>query len=210
MAKLLVNDTIVKEDIVWIKTKGWKGILETGKTPIYVSDADIRLGDKMGFTPELLREKWESPVFTAKEASLENVRAFDVNVNAFEFETLLRNTSTPEECVCRRVVITLLTSEMAIIVPLSTKGCSSELGILTPNGWKSGKDNDLSVLGCEFKNMEKLNIGIKDSVFHISINDKTVYTEKQMRPNGKIVGVRVGFEGAGEMQYAKLNDEVIQ
>ncbi len=87
---------------------------------------------------------------------------------------------------------------MAIIVPLSTKGCSSELSILTTNGWKSGKENDFSAFGCEFKNMEKLNVGIKDSILNISINDKVVFTEKQMRPNGKIVGVRVGFEGAGE------------
>ncbi|MEJ0030224.1 MAG: hypothetical protein WDO15_07580 [Bacteroidota bacterium] len=44
MAKLIVNDTIVRDDVVWIKTKGWKGILETGKIPIYVSDNDFRNG----------------------------------------------------------------------------------------------------------------------------------------------------------------------
>jgi hypothetical protein len=210
MAKLIVNDTIVKEDVVWIKTKGWKGILMTDKTPIYVSEADIKQGDRMVFTADLLREKWESPLFTGKEASFQNVRSFDVDVSAFEFESLLRNASTPEECVCRRVIVTLLTSEMAIIVPMSTKGCSSELGILTTNGWKSGKENDLSAFGCEFKNMEKLNIGIKDSILNVSINDKVVFTEKEMHPDGKIVGVRVSFEGAGEMQYAKLNGELIE
>ena len=210
MAKLIVNDTIVREDVVWIKTKGWKGILMTDKTPIYVSDGDIRTGDKLGFTSQLLTEKWKTPVFSDRAATIQNVREFNTDVKAFEFEAMLRNTSTQEECVCRRVFVSLLTSEMAIIVPLSTKGCSSELGILTPNGWKSGKENDLSAFGCEFKNMEKLNVGIKDSVLNISINDKVVYTEKQMHPNGKIVGIRVGFEGAGEMQYAKLNDKLIE
>jgi hypothetical protein len=205
-----VNDTIVRDDVVWIKTKGWKGILATGKTPIYVSDADIRLGDKMGFTSPMLNDKWKTPVFTGHIATLQNVRDFDANVNAFEFETMLRNTSTPEECVCRRAIVYLLTSEMAIIVPTSTKGCISELGILTTNGWKSGKENDLSAFGCEFKNMEKLNVGIKDSILNISINDKVVFTEKQMHPNGQIVGVRVEFEGAGEMEYAKLNGQIIQ
>jgi hypothetical protein len=210
MSKLIVNDTIVKEDNVWIKTKGWKGILMTDKTPIYVSDADTRLGDNRGFTPELLREKWETPVFTEHSATLQNVRDFNADVSSFEFETLLRNTSTPEESVCRRVMVYLLTSEMAIIVPLSTAGCISELGILTTNGWKSGKENDLSAFGCEFRNMEKLNVGIKDSILNISINDKVVFTEKQTNPGGKIVGVRVAFEGAGVMQYAKLNGEMIE
>ncbi|HEX8060616.1 MAG TPA: hypothetical protein VF473_06745 [Cyclobacteriaceae bacterium] len=208
LAKLIVNDTIVKEDVVWIKTKGWKGILLTDKTPIYVSDT--RLGDKRGFTSELLREKWESPIFTEHAATLQNVRDFNADVNSFEFETLLRNTSTAEECVCRRAIVYLLTSEMAIIVPLSTKGCISELGILTTNGWKSGKENDLSAFGCEFKDMEKLNVGIKDSVLNISLNDNIIFTEKQVNPGGKIVGVRVAFEGAGEMQYAKINGKVIE
>ena len=211
MAKLIVNDTIVKEDIVWIKTKGWKGILEMGNnTPIYLSDDNILFNDGMGFKSEILREKWESPIFTEKSATLQNVREFNTDVNAFEFEALLRNTSTPEESVCRRVVVYLLTTEMAIIVPLTTKGCSSEIGLLTTNGWKSGKENDLSAFGCEFKDLEKLRIGIKDSVLNISLNDNVIFTEKQGRPNGKIVGIRVAFEGAGEMRYAKLNDQFIE
>lgn len=213
-AKLIVNDTIVRDDIVWIKTKGWKGIIDSPakdhKVPIYISDEAIRLGDKLGFTSAMLREKWESPVFTEKGATLQNVREFNANVNSFEFETMLRNTSTAEESVCRRVFISLLTSEMAIIIPLGTKGCSSELGILTPNGWKSGKENDFSALGCEFNSFEKLNIGVKDSVLNITLNDKVVFTEKQRHPTGKIVGVRIAFEGAGEMQYAKLNDRIIE
>ncbi len=212
MAKLIVNDTIVKEDIVWIKTKGWKGIIDPGgnPVPIYVSGEDIRMGDKMGFTSELLREKLGSPVFTEKEASLQNVRDFGVKVNSFDFEALLRNTSTPEEAICRRIVVYLLTSKMAIIVPLATKGCSSELGVLTTNGWISGKEHDFSAFGCEFQEMEKLKVSIHDSVMNVALNDKVIFTEKQANPDGDIVGVRIAFEGAGEMQYAKLNDKAIE
>jgi len=209
-AKLIVNDTIVRQDVVWIKTKGWKGLIDAGKTPIYLSDENTKLGDKLGFTSAILREKWESPVFTGREASLQNVRDLNADVASFNFETLLRNTSTAEESVCRRVFITLLTTEMAIIVPLTTKGCSSEVSILTTNGWTSGKENDLSAFGCEFKELEKLNIAIKDSVLNISLNDNVIFTEKQGRPNGKLVGVRVAFEGAGEMLYAKMNDKLIE
>lgn len=211
-AKLIVNDTIVRDDIVWIKTKGWRAILddESSRVPIYLSKEDVQLGDKMGFTSEILREKFGTPIFTEKGATLQNVQDFGVSVNSFDFETLLRNTSTPEEAICRRVVIYLLTSKMAIIVPLGTKGCSSELGILTTNGWKSGKENDFSAFGCEFKDLEKLNVSIHDSLLNVSLNDKVIFTEKQNHPDGEIVGVRIAFEGAGEMQYAKLNDKVIQ
>jgi hypothetical protein len=210
-AKLIVNDTIIKQDIVWIKTKGWKAFLEENmKTPMYLPEEKFKVGDHLGFTSEILREKWNTGVFSEHGASLANVRDFDADVASFDFETLVRNSSTPEESVCRRVFITLLTSEMAIVVPLTTKGCSSEIGLLTPNGWTSGKENDLSAFGCEFKTMEKLRMGIKDSVFNVSLNDNIIFTQKQMHPVGKIVGIRIAFEGAGEMAYAKLNDKIIE
>lgn len=212
-AKLIVNDTILKQDIVWIKTKGWRAIIEAGDgpAPIYLSDAEIRLpGNKMGFTSEVLREKIGSPVFTEKGATLQNVRDFGVDVSSFDFETLLKNNSTPEEAICRRVIVTLLTTEMAIIIPLGTKGCSSELGVLTTNGFKSGKENDFSAFGCEFKDLEKFKVSVHDSLLNVALNDKVIFTEKQNNPRGQIVGIRIAFEGAGEVQYVKLNDKLIE
>jgi hypothetical protein len=209
-AKLIVNDTIIKQDIVWIKTKGWRGIIESDPTPIYVSDADIHVDGKLVYTAELIREKIGSPVFNQRGASLQNVKDFGVDVSSFDFETSVRNTSTPEESICRRVVVTLLTTNSAIIVPLSTKGCISELGILTPSGWKSGKENDLSAFGCDFDKMEKLQIALRDSVFTTSLNDKIIFTEKQEMLQGQIVGMRIAFEGAGVVEYVKLNGKVIE
>jgi hypothetical protein len=209
-AKLIVNDTIVKQDDVWVKTKGWRGIIEAEPTPIYVSDADIRAEGKLRYTSQLIREKIGSPVFNRRSASLQNVREFGVDVSSFDFETILRNTSTPEESICRRVVVTLLTNDGAIIVPLSTKGCISELGILTLSGWKSGKENDLSAFGCDFNNMEKFQIALHDSVLTTTLNDKVIFTEKQKTTHGQIVGMRIAFEGAGEVDYVKLNGKLIE
>jgi hypothetical protein len=209
-AKLIVNDTIVRQDVVWIKTKGWRGIIEANPAPIYVSTDDITMDGRLGYTSGLLNEKLGSPVFNMRAATLQNVKDFNVDVAAFEFETLLRNNSTPEESICRRISVYLLTTDGAFIVPMSTKGCISELGILTMNGWKSGKDNDLSAFGCDFNQMEKLSLSVRDSVFTASLNDKVIFTEKENDVSGQIVGVRIAFEGAGEMQYAKLNGRLIE
>lgn len=209
-AKLIVNDTIVREDFVFIKTKGWRGIIDADPTPIYVSDTDLRSNGKLGYTSQLLREKTGSPVFNRRGASLQNVQDFGVPLDNFDFETSLKNTSTPEESVCRRVYVTLLFTGGAIIVPVSTKGCISELGILTPSGYKSGKENDLSAFGCDFINMEKMNLSVRDSLFTASLNDKVVFSEKQKKLNGRIIGVRIAFEGAGEVEYVKLNGKTIE
>ena len=159
----------------------------------------------MGFTSRLLREKWETPVFTGHGATLQNVRDFNVNVNAFEFEAMLRNTSTPEECVCRRAIVYLLTSEMAIIVPLSTKGCSSELSLLTTNGWKLGKENDLSGFGCDFNSFQHLECQVKDRRLKILLHNKLILDTSEQQTIGAIIGIRIGFEGAGEIRDIRLD-----
>ncbi|HZY79354.1 MAG TPA: hypothetical protein VFE50_07525 [Cyclobacteriaceae bacterium] len=209
-AKLIVNDTILKQDIVWIKTKGWRGIIEAEPSPIYVSLADLSSNGKLGYTSKLLNDKLATPVFNRRVATLQNVKDFNVEVASFDFETSLRNTSTPEESICRRIDIYLLTTDGAFIIPLSTKGCISEIGMLTLNGWKSGKDNDLSAFGCDFEKPEKFQAAVHDSLFTATLNDKVIFTEKLRTVHGQVVGIRIAFEGAGEMEYAKLNGKLIE
>ncbi|HMJ70864.1 MAG TPA: hypothetical protein VK508_18305 [Cyclobacteriaceae bacterium] len=208
-AKLIVNDTIVKEDVVWVKTKGWRGIIEGEPVPIYVSEADIRVNNRLTYTSKLLREKTGSPVFNQRGATFQNVQDFGVSLNSFDFEASMRNTSTPEESICRRVVFTLLTTGGAIIMPISTKGCISELGVLTPDGFTSGKDNDLSAFGVDFDTMQKFKISLHDSVLTADLNDKVIFTKKSKNIGGKVVGIRIAFEGAGEVDYVRLNGQVI-
>lgn len=209
-AKLVVNDTIIKQDIVWIKTKGWRGIIDSKPTPIYVSNGDLNNNGKLGYTSKLLADKLGTPVFNQLVATLQNVKDFNVDVASFDFEVLLRNNSTPEESICRRIEIALLTTDGAIILPLSTKGCISEVGILTLNGWKSGKENDFSAFGCDFEKLEKFQASLHDSVFTVNLNDKVIFTEKQKTVHGQIAGIRISFEGAGEMEYARLNGKQIE
>jgi hypothetical protein len=211
-AKLIVNDTVIKQDVVWIKTKGWKASLEKNgmQTPIYLPDDAYRVDGKMVFTSETLKEKLGTPVFVNTVSTLNNVEALDDDLSSFDFETSIRNTSTVEESACRWVEVTLLTDGMAIIMPLMTKGCSSEADVLTLNRYISGKENDLSAFGCEFKDFEKFKISLHDSLLTASINDKTIFSEKENHPVGKIVGIRIGFQGAGEVQYVKLNDKLIE
>jgi hypothetical protein len=208
-AKLIVNDTIVKQDVVWIKTKGWRGIIEADPVPIYVAEADIRENNRLTYTSKLLREKTGSTVFNQRGATFQNVQDFGIELNSFDFETAIRNTSTPEESICRRVYLTLLTTDGAIIMPMSTRGCISELGVLTPDGYTSGKENDLSAFGVDFDQMQKFKVSLHDSVLTADLNDKVIFTKKSKNIGGKIVGIRIAFEGAGEVDYVKLNGQII-
>jgi hypothetical protein len=110
------------------------------------------------------------------------------------------------------VEITLLTKDGAIIVPLSAKGCISKIGVLAPDGWIGGNTNDLSAFGCDFKDFEHVTVEVKDKNFVVSLNEKSIL--QRALPNGsvgEIIGIRITFEGTGEIRDVKLSgpDKVV-
>jgi hypothetical protein len=211
LAKLVINDRIKAEDVVFIKTQGWRGMIEMGgpnnSPPVYLSQKEMTTPGGLGIATTTLRDKIGTPVFNERGVSFHNVREFDSLMgDAFRFDVSLKNTSTIEECVCRMVEITLLTKDGAIIVPLSAKGCISKIGVLTPDGWVGGDTNDLSAFGCDFKDYEHVTVEVKDKKFEVSLNDKSILTRDL--PNGsvgEIVGIRITFEGTGVIKDVKLS-----
>lgn len=211
LAKLVINDRVKAEDVVFIKTQGWRGMIEMGgpnKTPpVYLSEKEMTTPGGLGISSSTLRDKIGTPVFNERGVSFHNVREFDSLMgDAFRFDVSLKNTSTIEECVCRMVEITLLTKDGAIIVPLSAKGCISKIGVLSPDGWIGGDTNDLSAFGCDFKDYEHVTVQVKDKSFEVSLNDKLIL--QRALPNGsvgEIIGIRIVFEGTGEIRDIKLS-----
>jgi hypothetical protein len=216
LAKLVINDRIKAEDVVFIKTQGWRGMIDMGgpdnTPPVYLSKKEMSAVG-LGIAGSTLRNKIGSPVFNERGVSFHNVREFDSLMgDAFRFDVSLRNTSTIEECICRMVEITLLTKDGAIIVPLSAKGCISKIGVLSPDGWIGGDTNDLSAFGCDFKKFEHVTVEVKNKNFEVSLNDKSIL--QRALPNGsvgEIVGIRITFEGTGQIEHVKLSspDKVV-
>lgn len=209
LAKLVIDNKIQKEDVVFIKTKGWKGIVgEDNKTaPIYLRDKEIQRNSTLEITASQLKEKIGSSVFNNSILTFANVREFGgLTGSAFTLELKLRNTATVEECACRKTAVTLLTKGGAIIIPLVARGCISDIGLLTGERWVSGKENDLSAFGTDFADFEKITCKVADGVFEVFINDHSVFKEEQKNPLGEIVGIRVAFEGPGEMKEVRLSN----
>lgn len=211
-AKLVINDRIKAEDIVFIKTQGWRGMVDMGAAdqmpPAYLSQKEMTTPDgRLGIVSTTLKEKTGTPVFNQRAVSFHNVREFDSLMgDNFRFDISLKNTSAIEECICRMVEITLLTKDGALIIPLSAKGCISKIGVLAPDGWIGGDSNELSAFGCDFTDFEHVTVEVKDSRFVISLNEKSVL-ERTLRNGsvGEIAGIRITFEGTGEIRDVKLS-----
>jgi hypothetical protein len=207
-AKLMVNGKVKKESPVFIKTKGWVGILEKKPTPTYLSEADIRLPGALGISGKTFAQKTGSPVFNDQWVSFYNVREFDgLNGGDFTLETTLRNTSNPQESSCRKVVLYILGKSNAMIVPLAEKGCISTLDMYTSSEWIHGKEKDMSAFGCNFNRSQHFACSIKDMKLSVSLNNKQIFTAPITQTIGDIIGVSISFEGAGEINDIKLSNK---
>jgi hypothetical protein len=206
-AKLIVDGKTRLESEVFIPTKGWKGIIGRLPMPVYLSKEEIKCDSgRMGIIAPTLQAKTGSSVFTDTWTTFENVREFPgVRGDSFRLDVTVRNTSTVEQCLCRKVLIFVLGKSSAIIIPLADKGCIAALQLLPGYVAINGKDHDLSAFGCDFSRWQHVVCTESGHVLRIGLNGRSIFTLPGVRSIGDIIGVRIGFEGTGEVAEASLS-----
>jgi hypothetical protein len=206
IAKLVINNKVKKKCVLYIKTKGWKAIINKRPVPTYLSAKEIKGKGFMGVSDETLHKKTGLPVFNDTWTYFLNVHEFkDINAGNFTFETTLRNASAVEASVCRKVRAIILGSSTAIIIPLGDKGCISTLDLWTGDQWIGGKDHDMSAFGCDFSKFQNLKCRVEKNSFKIYLNNKLIFSTIQKHNLGEIVGIRLEFEGSAEIKNVKLS-----
>lgn len=207
-AKLVVNGAVKKEQPVFIKTDGWLGLIDKEPTPSYLNSDTIHMPHALGVTGQTYARIKGSSVFNDSWAMFYNVREFDgLSGDNFSFETTVRNTSSQEQSSCRKMVIGVIGSGNGLNVPLADKGCIAALGIYTGEKTISGKETDLSAFGCDFANFQHMACAVKNHKFIVTLNSKVIFTDVVKGNIGKIRGILIGFEGAGEIKNVKLGDD---
>jgi hypothetical protein len=206
-AKLIVDGEIQKETDVFIPSKGWKGIIRREPIPVYLAPKETKQDSGyMGISAATLREKTGSGIFSDVWVDFANVREFHgIAGDHFSIETTVRNTSTIEQCLCRRIQIVVLGKLNAIMIPLADKGCISNIGLYTGSEAVNGKDHDLSAFGCDFPSWQHLKCTQADHRLEIQLNGRTIFVkDKILQSIGDLVGVRVIMEGTGEIKDMTL------
>jgi len=206
VAKLVVDNQVKKQCLVYIKTKGWNGVVEKQPVPIYLSAKEMKGKNWMGVTDSTLRQKLGLPVFNNTWVKFSNVREFkDIDAGNFTFETTLRNSSAIEASVCRQIRIIILGTSTAIIIPLADKGCISGIDLWTGDTWIGGRNHDMSAFGCDFSQFQNLKCTVENHHFKIYLNSKLIIDTLQKHTLDEIVGIRYEFEGAAEIKDVKLS-----
>lgn len=204
-AKLVVDNEIVREHNLMITSKGWLALVkQEGPIPVYFKNEDFRKGEMLSLSAQTLRAKNipfqpELPV-----VSFYNVKDFgDIHTDNFRFEARVRNDYQEGSGACQFSQIVLLTEGNVIVIPLSIKGCVSDIGLYFNNKGIDGKTADLSAFGCDLSQWVNVRCEVKNQKGQIYINETLAY-ESPWDSNEKIVGMIFRFQGAGSIDHVKL------
>ncbi|WP_416865796.1 MAG: hypothetical protein ACMVP2_26195 [Imperialibacter sp.] len=202
-AKLVVNDSIVKQHPVYITSMGWLPLVEQETVPVYFKVEDVIKGNGALWLP--LEKLTSNNIHLQPETpwtSYFYVKAFEgLQSDNLVFEAELRNDFREGAGICQHTEVHLLLAGGALIVPLAIKGCISGLALYDVDG----KVEDPTPLGVDFSDWVKVRYEVKDMAGRLFINDELAYDSLNLHFGPvEVVGLKFRFQGTGSVNYVKL------
>jgi len=201
LAKLVVNDQIVKEHALFIRSNGWLPLVEQQNVPVYFKPEEVINDGVMAIPVKKLIDNNIPLQPETPWVAFHNAREFgDLRSDNFIFETEVKNDYGVGAGVCQLTEVHIRLEGGMLMVPLSIKGCVSEIGLVDVDGRKP----DSSLLGCDFSDWVNIRMVVKDKRGELFINHKKVYDLNFEIPTVKIVGLLYRFQGTGSVNFAKF------
>lgn len=204
-AKLLIDNKIVKEHDLFIKSKGWMGTIDYEPIPKYFEESQIKNKGKLKFLKNAFNEisSKEKPV-TSTYHFINDLGNF--SGDNFQLESAIKSTFNEKWGVCQKTTLIVIGTKSAFLIPFSLPGCASEISLMLSDVYLDGKKNDLSALGKDLSLFRKIKIVTKNKRVTIFIDGTKVFTSVYKKSIGDIVGVRFKFKGVGEVKDFILSD----
>ena len=206
-ATLQVHGKVVKTHSLLIKSNGWLPLVEQDPVPVYFKKEEAIHDGRISLSLDQIRGKNIPLQPSVPTVLFANVGDFgEIYTDHFVFETSLRNEYADGSAACQITRIYLLCEGSAIWVPLCAKGCISNVDLYFTYFYTSGKREDLSAFGVDFKNDVKLRIESDSGQAKILINNQLAYTIPRHIIRTKIVGIDFAFQGTGSVDYVYLSN----
>lgn len=207
-AKLIIGDSIVKEQKLIIPTNGWLGMINHQPVPVYLKADEFSNKNYLEVPLSVIQKK-----NIALDPQPPVVRFFNVgNFNAvpvkdFSFDALIKNEYSEGAAACQMSFIFLITDDGPIMIPTSSKGCVSDLNIYAIDTAISGKKTDLSGFGVDFSDWVHVSCKTADGKLQFLINGKSAYELPATKKDVNIVGLNFVFVGTGAVKNISLRDK---
>jgi hypothetical protein len=215
-ARLMADDSIVTFASVHIKTDGWLPLVKydiRDKTPLYLDMDKIMGGGELHTTRALLQE---AHVDVSKDFRLHyyNIRDFEnVDSDNFDIETRLKcdgpnDSHAVSNLACPMLQLTIVTEEDEFFVPITSRGCGSELELKIGDVYKSGADHNLSALCASVFDWQTLRVNTQGKKAIIYLNQVPIQELTFEKNFGKIKGLIFTFTGPGSVDFVRLKNKL--
>ncbi|WP_183560833.1 hypothetical protein [Mucilaginibacter sp. SP1R1] len=204
-AKLVVNKQIVKELPLIISTNGWLGLIAHKPMPVYLNKNEFISLDIMSIPASTIQKKNINLEPQPPVVEFYNVGNFKpVPLNDFSFSVEIKNDYREGAAACQFTDIVLITDQVPVIIPLSAKGCVSDLNLLDAHDMVSGKKTDFTGFGADLSQWVKVNCYVTGSKIQYYVNNKLAYESALPHKKMNIVGLGYSFQGTGSVRKIRL------
>jgi hypothetical protein len=202
-AKLVVNGRTLLEHDLLITTEGWMAAIEHQRVPVYLEENQVLAGGIMQISEKLLADnnvplQPETPV-----VGFYLFERFNATSDDLLLETRVRNDFGKGSGACEYAEIRIQFEGPAVIIPLSTPGCVSELSF----AGMDGKKNDLSVFGRNMSEWVNVRCAIKSRKGEVFIEGQSAKKFIIPRQVSHFVGLSFRFQGPGSVDFVKVTNQ---
>lgn len=207
-AKLYANDSILARVNIHILSEGWEPHLyynNEDSGPIDLKKESFIQNGIMHFQKSSL-EKRNIDCNKSFYTRITNSQEYGISSNDFSVETRIKSDSTFDK-LCPWMRLMVITEKHIFYITMVQKGCERTANYKVGEINRVGKDNDLSALGADIYQWQKVNMSIKNKSASIFINDVLSFEEDFTEEFGDVKAVSFLFDGLGSVDYMRLKDE---
>ncbi len=204
--KLVANETFLKTIPIHIQTDGWMSaaFYDYDDPPVYITDHKNGDGILTAEKSDVLNSGLDVERFN--ELRFINIREYSgVDGHNFIAETRFRYRDFLNE-LCPNIQLTIHTEVHIYYVPLTLKGCESNLSIKIGEVYQEGRDHDLSTFGTDIYNWQELKLKVENKAGTVFLNNEEIYEITFKEDFGDIKGLDFRSQGLSEIDYIILRD----
>jgi hypothetical protein len=202
-AKLRINQTVVKEHNLLINTSGWLPLVEQAGTPVYFKTNDAMQNGFMQLPIEKIMEVNIPLQPVTPWTAYYNVRDFGgLLSDDVVFETRLKNDYNAGSNACQYTEIRIQFEGPAILIPLTAKGCVSNISF----GGAEGKERDFSAFGVDNSSWVDVKCVVKGEIGEIFVNGNSAVRFKVTGKTAKMVEIGYRFQGTGSVDHVRVSN----
>jgi hypothetical protein len=211
LAKLIVNDKVLKTENINISTAGWQGIVDgisTDSLPRYISGNDIFKKGQLYISKETLLKKGIDVGDKPFSVNYFNVGDFKkVYGENFIVETGLKNSLEDGALTCQYCQLTIICEQGMISLPFCNPGCTANIHLHVSDVFKTGRQNDLSAFGIDLTTWRNIKLKTVNKVVEVYVDDKKIFQQSFKQQLGRITGFHYKFYGCGAVSTVRLYNE---